>query len=233
VPDGFILDRIIFLVAINIVLAARKSKSSCMARYKLTYFNAKAIAEPIRFLFHYVGVEFEDNRLDRSNWESLKEQYPWGVLPLLEHEDKKLSQSFTIGRYLGKQFKLTGTDEFESAKCDEYGDVLKDLLLECRGFFVEVNESKRREIRNHIVNVQVPKYFGRLDQDLAENGGKHLVGNCYTWIDFFAAHYVDFLSTAVESNLLEKYPHLEAFKNSVLSIPQIKAWIEQRPQTPM
>ena len=46
-----------------------------MARYKLTYYNAKAIAEPIRFLFHYAGVEFEDNRLDaeNGNWSSLKD----------------------------------------------------------------------------------------------------------------------------------------------------------------
>ena len=97
-------------------------------KYKLTYFNVRAIAEPVRLLFHYANVEFEDYRLDSSEWPGAKDRYPWGVLPMLEVDGRKLSQSFAIGRFLGKEFNLMSCDEFESAKCDEYGDVLKDLM---------------------------------------------------------------------------------------------------------
>lgn len=55
-------------------------------------------------------------------------EYPYGKVPVLEWENKKLSQSFTIARFLAKQYKLTGADDFESAKCDEYADVVKDIL---------------------------------------------------------------------------------------------------------
>lgn len=55
-------------------------------------------------------------------------EYPYGKIPVLEWEGKKLSQSFSILRYLAKQYKLTGADDFEAAKCDEYADVVKDVL---------------------------------------------------------------------------------------------------------
>lgn len=40
--------------------------------YKLTYFNVMALAEPIRFLLSYGGVEFEDNRIEKEDWPQLK-----------------------------------------------------------------------------------------------------------------------------------------------------------------
>jgi hypothetical protein len=40
--------------------------------YKLTYFNVKALAEPIRFLLSYGGVEFEDIRIEKEQWPQLK-----------------------------------------------------------------------------------------------------------------------------------------------------------------
>jgi hypothetical protein len=40
--------------------------------YKLIYFPVKALAEPIRFLLSYGGVEFEDYRFEREQWPQLK-----------------------------------------------------------------------------------------------------------------------------------------------------------------
>ena len=43
-----------------------------MPQYKLTYFDVKALGEPIRLLLHYMGKEFEDYRLSRDEWPRLK-----------------------------------------------------------------------------------------------------------------------------------------------------------------
>lgn len=40
--------------------------------FTLFYFNVKALAEPIRFLFAYGGQEFEDVRITRDEWPALK-----------------------------------------------------------------------------------------------------------------------------------------------------------------
>jgi len=41
--------------------------------YKLTYFNLRALAEPIRLIFAAAGVEYEDIRIERPQWPELKQ----------------------------------------------------------------------------------------------------------------------------------------------------------------
>lgn len=42
--------------------------------FKLHYFNAKALGEPIRMLFAYGGIKYEDIRYDRfgDEWPKIK-----------------------------------------------------------------------------------------------------------------------------------------------------------------
>ena len=42
------------------------------AMYKLTYFEARGLAEPIRMIFALAGVKFDDIRLCDDDWEELK-----------------------------------------------------------------------------------------------------------------------------------------------------------------
>lgn len=40
--------------------------------YTLFYFNVKALAEPLRYLFAYGAIEYEDVRVTRDEWPALK-----------------------------------------------------------------------------------------------------------------------------------------------------------------
>lgn len=41
-------------------------------KFKLVYFNVTALGEPLRFLFAYGGIEYEDVRVDPADWPALK-----------------------------------------------------------------------------------------------------------------------------------------------------------------
>jgi len=200
--------------------------------YKLTYFNIKALAEPIRFIFAYAGVEYEDNRIERENWPAVKENYPWGQLPVLQVGDKTLSQSNTIARYLAKKYDLRGDDDWEAAKMDEYADALTDFRGEWRKHFTEQDETKKAELKKNFDEVVVPKYLSKFDKIVADNGGQFLVGKRVSWIDLQLAHFLDFFAIQAPT-LLDNYENLKKLKESVFEIPQIKAWMEKRPVTAM
>lgn len=42
------------------------------SEYKLTYFTITGFAEPIRFLFNYGGIKFEDVRIPDDKWDEIK-----------------------------------------------------------------------------------------------------------------------------------------------------------------
>nr|CAH7720535.1 unnamed protein product [Callosobruchus chinensis] len=95
--------------------------------YKLTYFNVTALGEPIRFLFSYGGIDFEDCRFNHEQWPQYKPNMPFGQVPVLEHEGKMAHQSLAIARYAAKQVKLVGKDDWEDLEIDSAVDTVNDL----------------------------------------------------------------------------------------------------------
>lgn len=71
-----IIESDLLLSKNSVPLQGHNEKSSnhysTMPVYKLTYFPVKALAEPIRFLLNYGGVDFIDDRFDRDNWPNIK-----------------------------------------------------------------------------------------------------------------------------------------------------------------
>ncbi|GMS99234.1 hypothetical protein PENTCL1PPCAC_21409, partial [Pristionchus entomophagus] len=60
---------------------------------------------------------------------------PWGHLPWLEIDDKVLTQSWAIARYLARQFGYAGKTPFECAQVDALADQFKDYWNETVPFF--------------------------------------------------------------------------------------------------
>lgn len=69
---GVIRTRSVFMNCITFRAAPGISQPSENPTFTLFYFNVKALAEPIRFLFAYGGQEYEDVRVTRDEWPALK-----------------------------------------------------------------------------------------------------------------------------------------------------------------
>lgn len=52
---------------------------------------------------------------------------PFGQMPLLEHNGKTINQSLAIARYVAKQVKLTGNDDWENLEIDAVVDTISDI----------------------------------------------------------------------------------------------------------
>ncbi|EFN62036.1 Glutathione S-transferase [Camponotus floridanus] len=198
-----------------------------MPSYKLTYFPVKALGEPIRFLFTYGGTEFIDNRFNEEDWPKIKPTTPFGQVPMLEVDGKKVAQSTAISRYLAKQYGLAGKDDWEALEIDSTVDTIHDLRANIAAYQYENNETAKEEKLKRAKEI-VPYYLERLDAQVGKNGG-YFVGGALSWADFVFVGVLDYLNYMMKENIIEKYDNLKQLKQKVEEIPAIKSWIEKRP----
>ncbi|XP_030749148.1 glutathione S-transferase-like [Sitophilus oryzae] len=196
--------------------------------YKLSYFDIMGLGEPIRVLLSYGALEFEDFRVTRENWPGLKSSMPMGQLPVLEVNGKTAHQSMAICRYLGKQLKLNGKDDWEDLEIDTIVDTINDFRAKIGQYHYQSNEQIKNEYQKTLVDEIIPFYVEKLDAIAKENGG-YLVGGRLTWADLVFLGLVDYMNFMAKTDLLSKAPNLQKVKENVLKVPNVKNYVDKRP----
>ncbi|KAF7991206.1 hypothetical protein HCN44_002768 [Aphidius gifuensis] len=202
-----------------------------MPSYKVTYFPVKALAEPIRMILSYAGQEFEDDRFDREDWPTkIKPTMPFGQVPVLEVDGKRINQSTAICRYLAKQYGLVGKDDWENLEIDSTVDTIHDMRSKIAGFFYEddTNAEAKAKKKEVALKETVPFYLERLDAQVKKNNG-YFVGGKLTWADFVFVGIIDYLNAMAGYNIIDKYDNLKSLNEKVLALPKIKEWVAKRP----
>ncbi|XP_046431129.1 glutathione S-transferase-like [Neodiprion fabricii] len=202
---------------------------SVMSSYKLTYFAIAGLAEPIRFLLSYGGIDYEDNRVPHENWPAIKPQTPFGQVPILEVDGKTLYQSNAIVRFLANKLKLFGSSELEHFEVDAHVETIGDLRsLLFNWTWAETPENKiakEAEIRK-----KAAFYLGKLEASVKENGG-YFVGGKLSAADIVFAGFNYVFSYILGNEFLADYPNLKNLVEKVNALPGIKSHIAKRPKT--
>ncbi|CAG7724966.1 unnamed protein product [Allacma fusca] len=135
-------------------------------QYKLTYFNARGLAEPVRLLLAHANIELEDVRVDGSGWAQIKSDSPWGKLPLLEEGGFKLSQSLAILKYLASKYGYVGETSQETARMDEYIGAIMDLREVIMSYHWEKDPEKKEEKGVKLEEETFPFYLAKFENIL-------------------------------------------------------------------
>jgi len=204
-----------------------------MTLYKLTFFNIRGRAEVTRLIFAVAGVEYEDNRIEMSDWAELKPQTPFGQLPILEFDGVTLCQGNTIARYLARKFNLAGKTDVDQAKTDMIVDCLQDTVSIYPRIVNEKDEATRAEIQKKYAEELLPVYLTNLEKILRENadGEKFFVGDELTWADLSFPQVVWWMEKcSATSDVLASHPKLVALLKKIEADPRVAAWYARRPQ---
>ncbi|XP_026463636.1 glutathione S-transferase-like [Ctenocephalides felis] len=201
-----------------------------MPAYKLTYFPVKALAEPLRMLISYGGEDFEDYRFNREDWPSIKPTMPFGQVPVLEWDGRKMNQSVALCRYLGKKYNLAGSTDLENLEIDAIVDTVHDFRAKLAAAHYEADEAVKEKKYQQVLADVIPYYLDKLDAVAKSNDG-HLALKKLTWADFAWAGMIDYMSAMARLDLLAKHPNLKAVVDNVLVLPKVKEWVAKRPVT--
>ncbi|XP_019878999.1 glutathione S-transferase isoform X2 [Aethina tumida] len=198
--------------------------------YKFTYFDIKALAEVTRLLFSYGGIEFEDNRIQRENWPALKPSMPFGQMPILEHNGKVVNQSIAIARYVAKQVKLVGNNDWEDLEIDSIVDTINDFRMKIGAYHYQSDEKIKQALKEPLFKETIPYYLNKFEAIAKENNGHFALGRL-TWADMFWLGLIDYMNFMAGTDLIANYPNLRAVVDNASANPNVKAWLEKRPKT--
>ncbi|KAJ8022535.1 S-crystallin SL11 [Holothuria leucospilota] len=210
-----------------------------MPSYKLVYFNLRVQAEPIRYMFHLAGVDFEDKRVTEDEWKEFKSKPGLGQLPILEVDGKELPQSGAIYRYVAREHGFYPSSSWDRAKVDVVIETVGDFDPEMRKFFSERDPAKKTEVIKHFEEEGSVKHANNMEKLLKENNGGTgwFVGDKITLADVIVFYmWYDLVPSllGIEPGTfdLKENKLLESFIKRFQSEPSISEWLEKRPQTP-
>jgi len=203
------------------------------AKYRLHYFDAMGAAEPIRLIFHAAKVDFEDVRIKREQWPSIKLTIPSGQVPYLETPESKpgegMSQSAAIGRYLSRKYGFYPKDAEKVYKCERAVELLRDVMGEGMKIFFGSEESARPALLKEFESGKLAVSMGELKRYMDESGGDFFVGSDVTYADFCLISVVDVCKTTLGLDLKAHYEFVRKHYDAVLKKqPEVAQYIAAR-----
>ncbi|KAF5279379.1 hypothetical protein FQA39_LY05489 [Lamprigera yunnana] len=196
--------------------------------YKLIYWPMSGVAEPIRYLLSYGGIEFEDFRIEKENWLHIRPHMPFGQVPVLEIDGKQTYQSVAICRYLAREVKLCGLNDWEDMEIDAIVDTINDLRKKMSMYYYHTGPDFKERLKGPLFDKTIPHYLKCFEEIAKENRG-HLAAGKLTWADFYFVGVLEHMDFMFGKRLIEGYINLEKVEYNVLNLPSIKDWNRKRP----
>jgi glutathione S-transferase len=199
-----------------------------MTKPKLIYFDAPVSrGEECRLALHLANVEFEDVRITREDWRTLKPSTPYGGLPVLEMPGHPpLAQSNAILCLIGRLHGLHPQDTFEAARHEAMMCHVEDLRAAVGPTLRITDEAEKKRAREALAASFLPTWAEKAEKQIVDGpffaGAKlHVVDlKLHMAVRWFAGGKVDYVPATIFSG----FPKLTRVHDTVRDDERIKAW---------
>lgn len=193
--------------------------------YKLSYFNIRGLAEPIRLLLIDNEIPFEDDQFEREKWAALKPSTPLGQVPILYHNSVPLAQSGAILRHLARKHGFYGSDLNEAAYIDMFYESVIDARRKYQEFIYRDAETRENFIAN--IKVELKKI-----EDLCTKhkcfpplkSGGYICGSKMSYADYVFFEFLDALVT-LDATILDTLAHVKNYYKEVSARPNLAKYL--------
>lgn len=190
------------------------------------YWDIRGLAQPIRILLNYLGVEFEDKMykvgpdMSREDW--LKEKFSLSLdfpnLPYYVDGDLKLTQSNAILRYIARKHDMAGKTEQEKNRVD----LLAEQSMDFRNGWVRLCYNPKFDELKVDYLKNLPSTLDLFEKFLGDR--KWFAGENLTFVDFVMYELLD--QHAQLTSVTDNWPKLAAFLKRFEEVPEIKKYME-------
>lgn len=191
----------------------------------LTYFDFDASRGlECRLALTLAGIDFEDVRVQRSQWPGLKGTLPFGALPVLAVDELVLPQSSAILRYVGSQHGLHPADPARAAWHDAVMQSVEDFRHKIPAGR-DLSEEEKRDQRQAFAQGWMARWAATLDERIA---GPFLEGEQLHVADLKLYTILRAVFNGVYDHIppssLDAWPRLRVLYTAVEADPRVKAW---------
>jgi glutathione S-transferase len=197
-------------------------------KLRLTYFDSKGRAQPIRICLRIAKLEFEDERLPFPVFGEKKAagEFPLGQLPVLSIDGKVYCQSQALTRWAARKAGLYPADELKALVVEEIVSTINDasasLPYRTPGETEESFKPKREAWFP-----AAARFWKFLEARLAEHGGPFFLGKELSFADLVVFTLVDSIQAGnwdhVPVDVFTAYPSLLALHKAVGEDPLVAA----------
>jgi glutathione S-transferase len=198
-----------------------------MTKPKLIYFDAPVSrGEECRLALHLAGIDFEDVRIKGADWPAMKEQTPYGALPVLEQPGRPpLAHSTAILVMIGRAHGLHPSDDFDAARHEGMMQHVEDL----RGVVgptIRMSEPEKKAAREVLVESYLPAWARSAEKNILGEpffGGAKLNVvdlKLHMAVRWFIGGKVDYIPATVFAG----YPKLMRVHDAVRDHAGVKSW---------
>ena len=198
-----------------------------MTKAKLIYFDAPVSrGEECRLALHLAGIEFEDVRINAAAWPAMKEEMPYGGLPVLELPGHaSLAHSNAILVLIGRRHGLHPADDFEAARHEGMMQHVEDLRAVVAPT-IRMGDAEKQAAREALVAGFLPAWARSAERNILGEpffgGAKlHVVDlKLHLAVRWFIGGKVDH----IPATIFDAYPKLMGVYLAVREHTGVKSW---------
>ena len=196
---------------------------------KLGYWKIRGLAQQIRYVHVYLGVDFEDVMYEtgdapdfsRQDWLDIKPTlgFDFPNLPYYIDGDFKITESAAIIRYVANKYdpKLLGRTNEEKAHVDMINGPISDLKSAVIGQCYSTGDKEAIRAKVNAVLPAIVKYLGHKD---------FLVGDQVTYVDFIFFELLNLIDFALDGSFVKAHETLVHYVARIKALNGIQAYYD-------
>lgn len=192
---------------------------------ELVYFDARGLAEGIRIVLTYAGIQFRERNIRKlEDFQSWRQESPFKIFPLLYIDGVKLVESRAVARYVARKAGLDGDTPVDAARVDMFYEATRDFMNIFRDLAMSLTPAP--EAKKTIIEQGFPRYMAAFEKELADNGSGYLVGSKQSLADLGLFECLLLVIDHFTVDQFNDFPNIKKFYESMLADERIDKYLK-------